>query len=51
MQKAVEPPKARKPLPGLDNLVLLKRRCFGLDDPVELFRRLWLDIKGSRLWA
>src|SRR5512143_2022110 len=30
---------------------LLKRRCFGLDDPGELFRRLWLDIEGPRLWA
>lgn len=37
---------------GLNNkLKLLKRRCFGLDDPVELFRRLWLDIEGPRLWA
>lgn len=34
-----------------NNLTLLKRRCFGLDDPVELFRRLWLDIEGARLWA
>jgi transposase len=37
---------------GLNNkLKLLKRRCFGLDDPVELFRRLWLDIEGARRWA
>jgi transposase len=37
---------------GLNNkLKLLKRRCFGLDEPVELFRRLWLDIEGPRLWA
>ena len=37
---------------GLNNkLKLLKRRCFGLDDPVELFRRLWLDLEGARLWA
>jgi transposase len=37
---------------GLNNkLKLLKRRCFGLDDPVELFRRLWLDSEGPRLWA
>ncbi|HZV83199.1 MAG TPA: ISL3 family transposase [Geobacteraceae bacterium] len=37
---------------GLNNkLKLLKRRCFGLDDPVELFRRLWLDIEGPRRWA
>lgn len=37
---------------GLNNkLKLLKRRCFGLDDPVELFRRLWLDIEGPQLWA
>ena len=37
---------------GFNNkLKLLKRRCFGLDDPVELFRRLWLDIEGARLWA
>lgn len=32
-------------------LKLLKRRGFGLDDPVELFRRLGLDIEGARLWA
>ena len=37
---------------GLNNkLKRLKRRCFGLDDPVELFRRLWLDIEGPRLWT
>ena len=37
---------------GLNNKPkLLKRRCFGLDDPTELFRRLWLDIEGPRLWA
>ncbi len=37
---------------GFNNkLKLLKRRCFGLDDPTELFRRLWLDIEGPRLWA
>lgn len=37
---------------GLNNkLKLLKRRCFGLDDPLELFRRLWLDIEGARRWA
>jgi transposase len=37
---------------GLNHkLKLLKRRCFGLDDPIELFRRLWLDIEGPPLWA
>jgi transposase len=37
---------------GLNNkLTLLKRRCCGLHDPVEVFRRLWLDIEGPRLWA
>jgi len=37
---------------GLNNkLKWLKRRCFGLDAPTELFRRLWLDIEGPRLWA
>ena len=37
---------------GLNNkLKRLKRRCFGLDDPTELFRRLRLDIEGPRLWA
>ena len=37
---------------GLNNkLKLLKRRCLGLDDPTELFRRLWLDIEDPRLWA
>jgi transposase len=36
---------------GLNNkLQLLKRRCFGLDDPVTVFQRLWLDIEGARLW-
>ena len=37
---------------GLNHkLKLLKRRCFGLDDPGELFRRLWLDIEGPRRWV
>lgn len=37
---------------GLNNkLKLIKRRCYGLDDPIELFRRLWLDIEGARLWV
>ena len=37
---------------GLNNkLKLLKRWCFGLDDLIERFRRLWLDIEGARLWA
>ena len=37
---------------GLNNkLKVLKRRCFGLDNPVELFRRLWLDLEGPRLWV
>ena len=37
---------------GLNNkLKPPKRRSFGLDDPTELFRRLWLDIEGPRLWA
>ena len=36
---------------GLNNkLKLLKRRCFGLDDPTKLFQRLWLDIEGARQW-
>ncbi len=37
---------------GLNNkLKPLKRRRFDLDDPVELFRRLWLDIEGPQLWT
>src|SRR5512143_3543936 len=36
---------------GLNNkLKLLKRRCFGLDHPIKLFQRLWLDIEGARQW-
>ncbi|HYQ91699.1 MAG TPA: ISL3 family transposase [Candidatus Competibacteraceae bacterium] len=36
---------------GLNNkLKLLKRRCFGLDNPIKLFQRLWLDIEGARQW-
>ena len=36
---------------GLNNkLKVLKRRCFGLDNPLKLFQRLWLDIEGARLW-
>lgn len=36
---------------GLNNkLKVLKRRCFGLDDPIKLFQRLWLDIEGARQW-
>jgi transposase len=37
---------------GLNNkLKLLKRRCFGLDNPTKLFQRLWLDIEGARQWG
>src|SRR5512143_132560 len=36
---------------GLNNkLKVLKRRCFGLDDPIKLFQRLWVDIEGARQW-
>jgi len=37
---------------GMNNkLKLLKRRCFGLDDPVELFRRFKLDLEGEACWS
>ncbi|MBK8754138.1 MAG: transposase [Candidatus Competibacteraceae bacterium] len=37
---------------GLNNkLKLITRRCYGLDDSIELFQRLWLDIEGARLWT
>jgi len=37
---------------GLNNkLKLLKRRCFGLEDPVELFRRFKLDLEGEACWS
>lgn len=37
---------------GMNNkLKLLKRRCFGLDDPVELFRRFKLDVEGEACWS
>ena len=37
---------------GLNNkLKLITRRCYGLDDSIALFQRLWLDIEGARLWT
>ena len=35
---------------GLNNkLKVIKRRCYGLLDPVRLFQRIQLDLEGVRL--
>jgi transposase len=36
---------------GLNKIKVLKRRCYGISDPVSLFRRLWLDIFGYEAFA
>ena len=37
---------------GLNNKIkVLKRRCYGITDPLSLFRRLWLDLKGLEAFA
>lgn len=37
---------------GLNNKIkVLKRRCYGIANPVNLFRRLWLDIFGYEAFA
>lgn len=37
---------------GLNNKIkVLKRRCYGITDPISLFRRLWLDLNGRRAFA
>jgi transposase len=37
---------------GLNNKIkVLKRRCYGISNPVNLFRRLWLDLNGYEAFA
>ena len=37
---------------GLNNkLKVIKRRCYGLLDPVQFFRRIQLDLEGERILA
>lgn len=37
---------------GLNNKIkVLKRRCYGLTNPLNLFRRLWLDLNGKTAFA
>jgi transposase len=37
---------------GLNNKIkVLKRRCYGITDPLSLFRRLWLDLNGLKAFA
>jgi transposase len=37
---------------GLNNKIkVLKRRCYGISNPINLFRRLWLDIFGYEAFA
>jgi transposase len=32
---------------GLNNKIkVLKRRCYGITNPISLFRRIWLDLSG-----
>jgi hypothetical protein len=34
---------------GLNNKIkALKRRCYGIANPISLFRRIWLDLKRVR---
>lgn len=37
---------------GLNNKIkVLKRRCYGLSDVANLFRRIWLDLNGREAFA
>lgn len=37
---------------GLNNKIkVLKRRCYGITSPINLFRRLWLDLNGKTAFA
>ena len=37
---------------GLNNKIkALKRRCYGITNPVSLFRRIWLDLSGYEALA
>lgn len=37
---------------GFNNKIkVLKRRCYGISNPITLFRRLWLDMNGYETFA
>ncbi|MGH9802245.1 MAG: ISL3 family transposase [Blastocatellia bacterium] len=37
---------------GLNNKIkVLKRRCYGLTNPINLFRRVWLELNGKLAFA
>jgi transposase len=37
---------------GLNNKIkALKRRCYGIANPISLFRRVWLDLSGYEAFA
>ena len=37
---------------GLNNKIkVLKRRCYGITNPISLFRRIWLDLSGYEAFA
>jgi transposase len=37
---------------GLNNKIkVLKRRCYGIANPINLFRRIWLDLNGYEAFA
>ena len=37
---------------GLNNKIkVLKRRCYGIVNPISLFRRIWLDLSGYEAFA
>jgi len=37
---------------GLNNKIkVLKRRCYGIKNMPNLFRRIWLDLKGYETFA
>jgi transposase len=37
---------------GLNNKIkVIKRRCYGLSNALNLFRRIWLDLNGREAFA
>jgi hypothetical protein len=34
-----------------NKIKVLKRRCYGITNPISLFRRIWLDLSGYEAFA
>jgi transposase len=34
-----------------NKIKVLKRRCYGITNPISLFRHIWLDLSGYEAFA